>query len=1041
MHREYHPEDMQHLRAHAFGEGPGHGHDHHHHHDEHPHHHDHRSLYVLTTILGVLIACDLAFGALGLESWRAPFGISLSLIAALVGGARIIYGALEALFAGRIGADVALAQACIAAIVLGDFFVAAEVVFIALFGECLEAITADRAMRAIHRLFRQTPRTARVRREGVETEIPVGQVVINDIVIVRPAERVPVDGPVLAGRSAVDASALTGESIPVDVGPGEPVLAGTINQFGALEVRAERVGHETTLGQVLKLVADAQNRKAPLQRAADRLARYFLPVVEVVAGLTLVIGYWLGWPDVWYRTVAVLVVACPCALILATPAAIMASLAWLARHGVVLKGGIALERLAACDTFAFDKTGTLTIGRPAVSAVVPLGVYDNTELVRFAATAEQSSRHPLAEAILRAAAELGVVAEPAFDITALPGVGVTAKARSADDSGRSILVGNRRLMTEQGVSLDASVEAALAELDANGQTPLLVAVNGVVAGLIGLRDVVRAEAHDVIHDLKHLKITEIAILTGDRAAAAKPVAKKTHIKLVEAELLPAEKAAWVEARQKAGRRVAMVGDGINDAPALARADVGIALAGSGADLAAEAGDLIILGEPLRVLPDLVKLSRETVRVIRQNIIIFAFGLNAVAMGSAALGILGPVPAAILHQVGSLLVLLNAMRLLAFGDWRASSSARRFQSIGAAIQRFDERLSPGRWIGRLSVRWRTVAGALSSLGLMVFVTWNWVAIRTGEVGLVQRQGRYLGALRPGLHLRWPPPFERVTRLQPDLMRRIEIGFRSGQADSGASAVRWESAHDREVVARAEDEALIVTGDGQLVEIAAALQYRVAADAHSLRRYAFGASNADAALRPLAESAIRSIIGRRSLDALLTGGRREAELAVANMLQQRIDDYALGLIIVGVGFQDLHPPLAVVDAYRDVSRAESENQKRINEGRTYHAERLIRADGQAAATVEAAEADRLTQVTRAAGESEAFLILQDARSAFPALSDLRLYGTALSAALAGKGKVILDPARANERRHLILPELRVGSDFSAAKAAALVGPPKP
>jgi Cu+-exporting ATPase len=295
----------------------------------------------------LLIAVDVVTGAAGYGQWRLPFGISLSLIAALLGGARIVYGALEALFAGRIGADVALAQACIAALVLGDHFVAADVVFIALFGECLEAITADRAMRAIHRLFHETPRFARVRRGEMESEIPVNQVVVGDLVIVRAGERVPVDGPVIAGRSSIDASALTGESIPVDVGAGELVRAGTINQFGVLDVRADRVGHDTTLGQVLKLLAEARNRKAPLERTADQLARYFLPVVQVVAAVTLIVGYWRGWPDVWYRAVAVLVVACPCPLILATPAAVMASLAWLARHGVILKGGAARERLAA----------------------------------------------------------------------------------------------------------------------------------------------------------------------------------------------------------------------------------------------------------------------------------------------------------------------------------------------------------------------------------------------------------------------------------------------------------------------------------------------------------------------------------------------------------------------------------------------------------------------------------------------------------------------------------------------------------------------
>jgi Cu+-exporting ATPase len=1009
MHREYHPEDMRHLRAHAFEEV-----------GEHAPHDDHRSLYAFTALLGLLIGADVLFWALGLEGWRTPLGGSLVWAAAVLGALRIVYGALEALVAGRIGADIALAQACLAALFLGEPFVAAEVVFIAMVGEVLEAVTAARAMRAIGRLFEQTPRTARVRRDGVETTVPISQVVVGDLVVVGPGERVPVDGPVVAGRSAVDQAALTGESAPVDKGPGEPVYTGTINQFGRIEVRAEKVGHETTLGQVLRLVAEAQHRKAPLQRTADRYARYFLPVVQAVALLTLLAGYWRGWPDTWHRAVAVLVVACPCALILATPAAILASLAWLARHGVVAKGGAAIERLAACDTFAFDKTGTLTLGRPELSRVVPLGDWGEDEVLQLAATAEQSSRHPLAGTIVREAKERGLDPGPVEDVVALPGAGVSARCR--DDSGeRSVLVGNRRLLAEQGLTLDERAEGALKELDAKGETALMVAVDGAVVGLIGTRDAVRPEAHDVVHDLKHLKITEVAILTGDRPSAAAVVAKRTHIKVVEAELLPADKAEWVRGRQAAGRRVAMVGDGINDAPALAQADVGIALGGVGADLAAEAGDLVVLGEPLRALPDLVRLSRATVAVIRQNIVGFAFGLNAVAMGSAALGWLGPVPAAVLHQAGSLLVLLNAMRLLAFGDWRESAPVRRLRALGRGIGRLDERFDMGRLAPWLRAKWRLVAGLAAAAALVVYGTWNWTAIGPGEVGLLQRQGRFVGPLGPGLHLRWPPPLERVTRLEPERVRGLAIGFRAGSAESGGGAVRWESGHGREALARRDDEALLLTGDGQLIELAATVQYRVAPDAEGLRRYAFGADDADAALRPLAEAAIRSVVGRRALDGLLTDRRPEAERAALEAMRERVARYGLGLVVVGVAFQDVHPPLAVVDAYRDVSRAERERQRKVNEGQTYLAERLARARGLATATVNRAEADRQGRVARAAGEAEAYRALQGVRSVSPALTDHRLYWDAIAAALAGKPKVVLDPAQAAQRRHLILNEL--------------------
>ena len=438
--------------------------------------------------------------------------------------------------------------------------------------------------------------------------------------------------------------------------------------------RPSDVGRETTFGQVLKLVAQAQKRKAPLQKTADRLARWFLPVVEIAAGLTLLFGYLLHWPDPWTRAVAILVVACPCALILATPAAVLASMAWLARRGIIIKGGVALERLASCDTFAFDKTGTLTLGRPELAEIVALDHWTEESLLRLAAAAEAPSEHLLARLFVNEARAKNMEFPLLADFEAHPGAGVSATIDDAGDA-RNVLIGNARLFQERGVEIGSELRDAIERMDREGQTPLLIAVNGVASGAFGVRDLVCAEAHDVVHDLKHLKFKEIAILTGDRLASALRVGKKVHIKAVEAELSPADKARWVESKRKEGRRVVMIGDGVNDAPALALADVGIALGGIGADLAAEAGDVILLGEPLKVLPDLVKLSRATVAVIRQNIILFAFGLNGVAMLSAALGWLAPAPAAILHQAGSLLVLLNSMRLLVFGDWAELPPAR------------------------------------------------------------------------------------------------------------------------------------------------------------------------------------------------------------------------------------------------------------------------------------------------------------------------------------------------------------------------------
>ncbi len=1036
MHREYHPASMDQLRAHAFGDGHNHDHGHSHDHGAHTHDHEsHSALFALTTLMGLLLGGELLFGWLGWESWRAPGGISLSLLAAVIGGSRIVYGALDALIHGSIGADVALAQACLAALVIGQPFVAAEVVFIALVGEVLEAVTFDRAQRAIHRLLDQTPRTARVRRDGEEIEIPAGHVLVGDVVVIRAGERVPVDGPVLVGRSSVDQSALTGEPIPVDKGPGEPVFTGTLNQFGVIEVRAEKVGHETTFGQVLKLVADAQRRKSPLERTADTLARYFLPVVEVVAGLTVAAGFWFGWPDVWFRAVAVLVVACPCALILATPAAVLASMAWLARHGVLIKGGAALERLAGCDVIAFDKTGTLTLGRPEITAIVPLGESSESHVLQIAATAEASSPHPLSQAVAREAARQGVSALATTESVALPGAGVEARFLGSDGSSRSILIGNRRLLVEKGVTIDDDAKAALDAADVRGETPLIVAEEGVVVGFLSARDTVRPEAHDVVHDLKHLGIKQIAILTGDRASAAKLVARKTHIKIVESELLPADKARWVEQAQAGGRKVAMVGDGINDAPALASAHVGIALAGVGADLAAEAGDVLILGDPLRNLPDLVKLSRATVAVIRQNIIIFAFGLNAVAMASAAFGILGPVAAAMLHQAGSLLVLLNAMRLLAFGDWRERFPTRQLIALGATIHRLDDLFDPGHAIDAFRAHWKRLAALAAVACLLVYATWGVCAIAPDEVGLVRRLGRFQGVLRPGLHFRMPPPFEQVDRLTPRHVRSLEVGFRTGSASSGP--LDWSAPHGRGVTARAVDEALLMTGDGQLVELAATVQYRlIADDPKSLREFAYGVFEPDVLLRPLAESIIREIVAKSSLEALLTARRQDVEIQSCADLNARVNHCGLSVFIVNVSFQDVHPPVAVLDAYRDVSRAESDRQRRHNEGVTYKAEALASARGRAAATLNQAEAARLSRSTRAAGEADAFRDVSSARAPWPALNDQAIYHDALGLLLAGKSKLVLDPG-VNRPRHLIVSEL----PNDAASAAALVGPPPP
>src|SRR5262245_8849765 len=495
------------------------------------------SLYLLTALLGALLAADPWPALAGLiwpggsGAWlpvwpREVFGYRFALIAAVLGGSRVLYNSLESLFDGKLGADLALALACIAAILIGEPLVAAEVVFIGMVGEVLESLTFQRTQRAIRTLIEITPRRCWVLREGQEVRILVSELKPGDRVVVKPGARVPADGVVIEGRSTLDVSALTGESLPVEKGPGDEVLAGSLNQHGALTVEARRVAEQTVVGRVLEMTVQALKDKGRVERQADRLARYFLPAVLAVAAVTFLAGLLLyagPWarPDdgprlslseaarlATYPALSVLVVACPCALILATPAAVLAALGRLAGTGVLIKGGAALERLAEVNAFAFDKTGTLTEGRLELGDVLPLQGVTAEELLRAAATAEQRSEHPLARLLLASVSgEWGVGGgeqQPEArtslptphsplptvdDFRAHPGGGVTART-----GGHTLVVGTRRLLEEQGIAVPPEARALLEQLDASGQTALLVARDGALLGAVGARDRVRPEA-------------------------------------------------------------------------------------------------------------------------------------------------------------------------------------------------------------------------------------------------------------------------------------------------------------------------------------------------------------------------------------------------------------------------------------------------------------------------------------------------------------------------------------------------------------------
>ena len=1018
----------------------------------------HAPLYLFTGVLVALLAADLGSPlaawlrtlVLDVPTWqtREVAGFRFALIAAVLGGARVLYGSLERLADGAVGADLAIAVACVAAILIGEPLVAAEVVVIGLVGECLEAFTFDRTQRSLRGLAELFPTRCWVLRDGQEIRVLTAELVAGDRVVVKPGGKIPVDGTVLDGRSTVDVAALTGESLPLDKGPGDPVLAGSVNQFGSLTVEATKVAKHTVAGQVIELTAAALKDKGRGERLADRLARYFLPAVVALAAVTFAFNLWWqsrtpGTPTktaarlAAYPTLAVLVAACPCPLVLATPAAVVAAIGRLAGTGVLVKGGSALERLAAVTSFAFDKTGTLTEGKPEVGDVIPFGSASADDVLRAAATAERGSEHPFARAVRAAAESRGFTAEGSTTFRALPGAGVSATA--AD--GTPLLVGSRRLLEENGVPISPDALATLEQLDASGQSALLVAANGVVLGAVGVRDRLRPEAAGVLSELHALGIGPILLLTGDRDAAAKAVAGRLPLTEIHAELLPAAKADRV-----AGGFIAFVGDGINDAPALAKAAVGIAV-GSGTAVAAAAGDVVMMGDPLRPLPLLVRLSRETARVIRQNIVWFGFGVNLV--GVIVTGWLWPVLATspgwyesaplagvLYHQIGSLAVLLNSMRLLAFDRPATNPALVRWKERYRAFDRWTNTVHSDDVLHELGHRWKPIAIGLTGIVVVGWVLSGLTQIEATEVGVVQRFGAVRGVLPPGLHARWPWPVEQVTTLKPAEARTVEVGFRrlsddradelrraavaqsrlrrSGPADPGMT---WGSGHD---VARLTDESLLVTGDDNLVELLASVRYTVADPA----AYLFACTDPEAVIRSSAESVFRELAAGRPFADLLTTDRTGFESRAGAALSRRLADEpdGLGVELAGITVHDLHPPQEVVASYHGVAEAIQRRDRAVNEAYAEATRRVRRAEEEAVRIVRRAEADAAAKIADASATRDTFLAWVAARSTGPAdrkgLSEFRLSLEATTAALRGRDKIIVDADRLPGRRHLLL-----------------------
>jgi Cu+-exporting ATPase len=967
-----------------------------------------------------------AVGALLLLNWLGVFttiwGIDTAILVALIGGYKIYYNSISALFERRIIAEIAIFIAIAAALAIGEYLAAAEAVFIMLVGEGLEEFASRRTRAAIERLIDLEPKTARVKVGDEEREVAIGEVQVGDVVIARPGERIPVDGSVVAGRSSINEAPITGESIPADKGIGDDVFAGSVNAAGALEIRATRVGEDTTLAKIIALIEEAEHKRAPVVRLADRYAKFFLPLLLVAAAAT---WYFTG---EMVRTVAVLLVACPCALILATPAAVVAAIGRLARDGVLVKSGASLEAAAGVDCVVFDKTGTITEGRPVITGITSLNGHTENELLQMAALAEQRSEHVVAQLIVAETRARGLTIAAAEDFTIDPGLGVEARA-----NGRRVLVGNRRFVELRQIRLDDAAETALSTIELEGHSPVLVAENGVVQGIISVQDSLRATGREAVHQLRHAGVKRTVLLTGDRERIARSVGRSAGVDEVHAELLPQQKVEIVERLKRDGLRVAMVGDGINDAPALATADVGIAMGVAGADITIEEADVVLMNDRLERLPLLLDVSRAALRVIGQNIWVFAIAINVASIIAAGLGVIGPAAAAATHQVSALLVALNSLRLLAYGRFKENTLTKGFARIRRDAEHYIEhhapafRLSPGKlssafghavhhlqhWFeDHRGVVVRRSVAALVLLYLLSGVT----IIGPDEAAVVKRFGRRAATLAPGLHYQAPWPIDEIVRLKPNQVQVAEIGFRtlptpsSPEASVEPAAYEWNLQHRSGRYEKKAEESLMLAGDENLIEVNAVAQYAVA----SPDKYLFATTDPATLVRVASESALRFLIGQSSLDSVLTTGRKEIEKRTAALAQSKLDAYQSGLRIVSVQLQDVHPSVEVVDAFRSVSSAFEEKNKLINEAEAYRNEQVALSRGQALARLAEAAGYTADRSNRAAGDAERFKQAVEAFRLSPNVTETRLYLETIEQVLAGKKKLIIDSSRFGKRQ---------------------------
>jgi len=966
----------------------------------HAHHHSVSWPATWRGRLALLATAVLAIVLNATGAFTTIFGIDTALIVAAVGAYPLGRRAFEAIKARQITYDITIAVAALIAVAAGEYLAAAEVVLIVLVGDALEHWAIHRADRAIAGLMSIQPDRASVIRDGREQLVPSTDVRLTDRVVVRGGERLPVDGVVIEGFAAIDQSLVTGESIPVAKTVGAPVFCGTILERGAIEIRPEHVGQDTTLARIGRLVSDAKRRRPPLVRIADRLSRLLLPMVLVSA----VVVYLLTGQAL--RASAVLLVACSCALVYAAPAAFAAALARLARDGVLVKGGDTLEALSSVSAIAFDKTGTLTVGRPSVTDVVAAGDFTPDEVLQLAASVEHRSEHAFGRAIVAEAGRRHVSIETPEAFVSRPGLGVIGTV-----DGREISVGSEAFVRELAPALAADIERIVARGERAGESHVLVTAGGALAGLIDLRDTPRPDAAAAIAALKPL-VKHVYMLTGDDRAVAETVAAEIGLdpKQVSANLLPEQKLQRVRELAESGAKLLMVGDGVNDAPSLAAAHVGAAFGRGAADLSAEAAQVVVLEPRLEAIPESIVFARKTVSRVQFNVIAFAIGVNTLAILAAGLGYLKPAASAVLHQLVSLVVILGSVSLLiehrvrdprAWVAWRnglADWAAAWRATAGTALARGFDRHRP-----------MILRGAAAALAVMWLLS-GVVVLGPAESGLVLRFGRLVDpALQPGLHLRAPWPIETVTRVAPRRVRVLELGFRSPATPAPAPTdYEWNTTHGEGQVQQVPDENLVLTGDENMSELYAVVHYAMADPA----KYVFAVRDGDALVRMVAEGSLRDLAAGYPLDALLTTDRQALEDRWAAAMRTRLTTIGAGVEVLGIHLADVHPPVDVVDAFRDVASAEEDQVMRVNEADAYSKEAIPIARGNANAQREMAAGYKASRVSQSQGDAARFLGRLAQLSNMPQTM-FRLQMEAIDAVLPGKRIIITDDHKGGRR----------------------------